>query len=77
MIPHPNRKVQSVAEQIGDHMDEILSLFKPGHKITVLVRSPQQPDHSGDLMMTNDTIENAIEALRRRLNPDGTVEGEA
>ncbi len=35
----------SVGEQIGDHMAEIVrSLFKPGVKITVVVRTPDYPD---------------------------------
>lgn len=75
MRSHPQSKVQSVAEEIGDHMDAILRLFKPGAKITVLVRTPDYPDGSRDMLMTSDDIENAIAALKCRQNPEGTLTG--
>jgi len=70
-------RVQDVGEQIGDHMDAILALFKPGRKITVLVRSPDAADHAGDLLLTNDDLGQVLAAVKRRQNPAGTLEGEA
>lgn len=76
MAPLPlNPKVQSVGEAIADHMDTILTYFKPGAKITVLVRRPEAPDGSRDFIQTNDTIDQAIAALITRQTAP-TIEGE-
>lgn len=74
MAAHPNAKVQNVSEIVADHMDEILACFKPGAKITVLVRRPEKPDGSQDFVLTNDTIDDAIAALQTRKTAP-TVEG--
>lgn len=66
MPPHPNRKVQNASEIAADHMDAILALFKPGSLITVLVRQPNKPDGSRDFILSNDTLDGAIEALTLR-----------
>ena len=64
----------SVGEQIGDHMAEIVQLFKPGVKITVVVRTPDYPDGSRDMILTSDTFDRVIAALRlREVGP--TLEG--
>lgn len=67
--------VQNVGDEMADHLDAILRLFKPGAKITVVVRRPDAPDHSQDFIQTNDTLDDAIAALERRKNPIGTLEG--
>lgn len=74
MAPYPNAKVQNVGEFVADRMDEILACFKPGAKITVLVRRPEKPDGSQDFVQTNDTIDDAIVALQTRKTAP-TVEG--
>jgi len=66
MAKHPYAQVQSVGEEIAAHMNEIAALFKPGKKITVLVRTPKHPDGSRDVLITNDTIDDAIAALQTR-----------
>lgn len=45
-------------------MDKIIKCFKPGAKITVLVRAPGFPDR--DFVMTDDDPAEAIEMLKRR-----------
>jgi hypothetical protein len=45
-------------------MAEIVSLFKPGVKITVLVRVPGHPTR--DFMMTDDQHDDIIEMVQRR-----------
>lgn len=65
--------VQFVSEQVGLHMNDILRYFRTGAKITVLVRRPDVPDHSQDFVLTNDALEDAVTALQRRMDPDGTV----
>ena len=47
-----------------DAMDRIIKHFKPGRKITVVVRSPDNPTQ--DFVMTNDTMEGAAEVIERR-----------
>ena len=47
-----------------DCMDRILGHFKPGRKITVLVRSPDQP--TADFCMTNDDLAAVAEMVERR-----------
>ena len=49
---------------VADKMDEILSCFKPGRKITVLVRTPDEPTQ--DFLMTSDDPDQVIAALERR-----------
>lgn len=46
-------------------MDEILSCFKPGCKITVLVRSPYNP--KADFCLTNDELTDVAEMVQRRM----------
>lgn len=45
------------------YMDRILELFKPGKKITILVRDPT--DNEADFMMTNDQIPDLVAMLER------------
>lgn len=44
------------------HMDKIKRMFKPGAKITVVVRNPALPD--ADVVMGDDDLDKAIEAIR-------------
>jgi hypothetical protein len=74
-MPHPNRIVQDASEIVSDHMDAILKCFKPGALITVVVRHPDKPDGSKNMVLTNDTIDGAIEALQISKAPQ-TVKGE-
>lgn len=66
MADHPSAMVQEVSEHVADHMDAILKFFKPGAKITVLVRRPEAPDGRQDFVLSNDTIDAAIAALEQR-----------
>lgn len=59
-----NPKVRHVAEQVSDHMEQIVALFKPGVKIAVMVRTPGFPDR--DFMLTDDTIPELRAMLDRR-----------
>lgn len=56
--------LSDVQEMVADHMDEITAMFKPGVKITVLVRVPNLPDR--DFMMTNDDHAELIKMIERR-----------
>lgn len=56
--------LQRAAERVQDSMDEILTNFKPGAKITVLVRAPDKP--TADFCMTSDDLEEVIAMVQRR-----------
>lgn len=64
--PHPSHLVQNAAEVVAEHMDAIMTLFKTGAKITVLVRAPDFPDGSRDFVQSNDVLGEAIRALSIR-----------
>jgi hypothetical protein len=51
---------------IEQHLAEIHGLFLPGSKITILIRQPDHPDGSRDLVMTDDTLHAAVNALQQR-----------
>lgn len=62
-------RLKIVAENVQDCMDEILSNFKPGALITVLVRRPGDPEQ--DFCMTSDDLtEVAIMVTRSQSRPD-------
>jgi len=60
--------LENVQETVSGHMDAIVSCFKPGVKITVLVRSPGFPGR--DFMMTNDDHDELIAMIERRKRAD-------
>lgn len=51
---------------VSEHMEAIVSRFKPGVKITVLVRTPGFPGGERDLLMTDDDLGEAIKAIEIR-----------
>jgi hypothetical protein len=55
---------------IADCMDEILRCFKPGAKITVVVRASGYPDGSRDLIMTDDDMAMVIKAIEMRMKAE-------
>ena len=57
------RKLADVQERVSIHMDNILALFKPGAKVTVLVRRPDLPEQ--DFMMTSDTLPEIVAMIER------------
>jgi hypothetical protein len=52
-------------QTVSDHMDRILQCFKPGAKITVIVRSPEIPGDT-DFILTNDDLEHVVMAIWRQ-----------
>ena len=61
-----------VQSEVAHHMEQIEKAFKPGVRLTVLVRTPGFPE--GDFVMTSDGLEDAIEMLQRRLTTPPTEE---
>ena len=60
--------LQEVQEIVSDHMDKIKKLFKPGTKITVLVRTPGFGER--DFMMTDDENPEIAAMVERRRRAD-------
>lgn len=57
-------KLEIAQVNVADHMDSILRVFKPGAKITVIVRRPGQPEQ--DFLMTDDDLEEVSRLIERR-----------
>ncbi len=67
-----NSKLARIRPIVGSHLDDILSLFAIGAKITVLVRQPDHPDGTRDFVMTDEpNLEDAIKALNQRTDAPG------
>lgn len=58
--------VQNVGDAICGHLEEIAKLFKPGTKITILIRNTNPAYKDADMVLTDDTFDNAITALQKR-----------
>ena len=57
--------IDEVVSTTESAMDQILSCFKPDCKITVLVRSPDNP--KADFCLTNDELTDVAEMVQRRM----------
>lgn len=55
--------LDDVREAVAGYCDLIRANFKPGAKITVLVRRPEHFDGSQDFVLTDDDLSKAISAL--------------
>ena len=55
-----------IAAEIHEHLDAIAALFKPGAKLTLLVRNDVGSGLDADVVITNDTLPEAIAGLQRR-----------
>jgi hypothetical protein len=49
--------------ELAEHCTLIADLFKPGAKVTLLVRNPQLAD--GDVLVSDDDMNLVIEAIRK------------
>jgi hypothetical protein len=52
-----------VRNRCSEYLEQITALFKPGVKVTLIVRRPDFPEQ--DYMLGDDTIDGAIEVLER------------
>lgn len=59
-------RAQQVGEIVMECMDEIARHFRPGVKVTVIVRTPTHPDGSRDMVVTADELPAVIAALKIR-----------
>ena len=67
--------VQLASDKAADHMDRILRLFKPGAKITVIVRSPLVPGDTDFIMTDDDLTEVRAAILRQQERHEGKPAG--
>lgn len=58
-------RLKNTSEAVADRMSEILGFFKPGAKITLLVRRPGEPEQ--DFCLTNDDLTEVTAMIARRL----------
>lgn len=56
--------VHEATKRVADCMDQILTNFKDGAKITVLVRYPEKPN--ADFCLTDDDLDEVIAMVQRR-----------
>jgi hypothetical protein len=59
--------LEETNEAVAEHMDKIVSYFKPGVKIMVLVRTENDPEGKRDFMMGNDSPQEAMNMIARRM----------
>lgn len=59
-----NVELLMTMRRVQDHMDEILTNFKPGARITVLVRTPGKP--TADFCLTSDDLSEVAAMIKRR-----------
>lgn len=59
--------LEETQEAVADHMDKIVSYFKPGVRITVLVRTLNDDEGRCDFMMGDDDPQEAMNMIARRI----------
>lgn len=64
--------LENTTQFVATRMDEIVTCFKPGVKITVLVRTPGFPER--DFMMTDDESAEIIAMVQRRQAAGAAIE---
>lgn len=57
-------RVLALQDELSRHLDEIGTLFKPGAKLTLVVRNPGRGD--AGVVIGNDDLDLAVEEIRRR-----------
>lgn len=58
--------LEAVRDRLSDLLDDVKTYFKPGVKVTLVVRTPTHADGSRDLILTDDILNEAVGAILRR-----------
>lgn len=58
--------IRQLHVEVSATLEELAKKFKPGARLTLLVRSPESENGSRDMVFTDDDLNLAIEALRIR-----------
>lgn len=70
-MTEPKAEVRRVAEQMAEHLEQISRLFKPGAKLTLMVRNPQNPARNA-FLTDEEEPEALCDAIRQLFtNPSG------
>lgn len=59
--------LEETQEEVAAHLDQIKSYFKPGVKVTILVRTEADPEGKRDFMMGDDSPQEAMNMIARRM----------
>lgn len=57
-------RLESVIDEVSEHLEEIAKCFRPGAKITVLVRHPGFPER--DFSLSDDESAEVVAFVTRR-----------
>lgn len=60
-----NAELDQVHQAASLYLNKIAEFFKPGVRVTLLVRSPDNDE--ADFVLSSDDLELAVEALKRRM----------
>ena len=60
-----NRISKETLEEVADHLDKIKTYFKPGVKVTILVRTEGDIEGRRDLMMGDDYPQEVLNMVAR------------
>lgn len=55
--------LSEVHAEVAEHCSQVAKYFKPGAKVTILIRNPHLAD--GDMVVSDDSMDSAIGALAR------------
>ena len=66
MVLTPRQQAQ-LGEWLSPHLDAIKNRFKPGAKITVLIRFADDPDGLKDFVIGDDELQDAMNLIARRM----------
>jgi len=64
-------KLDDVADYCEEKLGQIERCFKPGKKITLLVRSPE--NDNADFLLTTDDLAEVLKAVQRRKDADAAT----
>lgn len=66
-----NRRIENMRRSASHHLEQIAKLFNPGMKLTLVVRNPDEPDGSQNVLLTDDTIPEVVLALEQLAKKPG------
>lgn len=66
MTSNVSPQVARFHEEAGERLHELSTMVLPGAKLTLLVRRPEAPDGSQDMVVTDDDISEVLKALEIR-----------
>jgi hypothetical protein len=59
--------LEETQDEVSDYLDQIKRFFKPGVKVTILVRTEGDPEGRRDFMMGDDDPQEAMNMIARRM----------